>query len=458
MRTKEEIFKDMDEETFLVMAKLDWKFFTERVLGYKVAPFHEEWINALERFNKICIVAPRGHGKTTILGIAYPLWLIWKSYGKEAMIVSYNYTQSRDVLERIRWTIENNEILSELIPKKGTWAKDEVTTTTHSRIVCKPYTPAIKGLHLDYVLCDEASEYRDHHIFYDVILPTIAKKKGKIAVIGTPVSYADLLAQLSDASKGFWWKRYQAIIKDENGNDKPLWEDAFTLDTLYAMKRSMGALAFERQYMCKPLAMETSLFPPDLIADAFDDNLSFSTTLKGQAFIGADLAIASGGDYSVFTVVDATKENLVIRHIDRFRGLSVKAQIQKLANLARTYEPATVLVDETQFGVSVVQELRLQGVRVFGVDFTPRNRNSMLISLRQAFENKELVIPRKGTMEKTLAEELKNELVNFVVTKTKSGTETYASLAKHDDMVMSLAMAVSHARKYKPKVSFFYAR
>jgi len=455
MRTKEEIFQGMDPAEFVILSRLDFRFFAERVLGLKLAPFHLEWITLLDKHDKLIIAAPRGHGKTTIFGFAYPLWLLWKHKQIQILITSSNYAQAKEILDNLRNEIETNELLAELIPKKGTWSKDMITTSTRSKVIVKAYNPNIKGYHVNYVLCDEISEYKDKSVFFDVIMPTILKKKGKIVGIGTPVSFHDLLMELSN-NKQFTFRKYSAIIKTESG-EKPLWEESFSLEDLYTQKAAMGALAFQRQYMCEPVALESSLFPPNLVLEAIDENTSYSSTRKGTVYIGADLAISSAGDYSVFTVVDSTPDGIIVRKIERYRGLPIHAQVDKLMNLYETYKPATILVDISQFGHVVLEELREKGAYVEGIDFVPKNRNSMLIVLRQVLENQDLVIPAKGITERQLADILFEELTGFVVTKTPSGSETYQSTTAHDDMVMSLAMAVSKAKKHKGAPAIFFA-
>ena len=456
MRTKNEILQGMDPMEFAVLSRMDFRFFAERVLGIKLAPFHLEWIDLLNRHDKIVIAAPRGHGKTTIFGFAYPLWLLWKQKQIKILITASNYALAKEILDNLRNEIESNELLMELIPKKGTWSKDMITTSTRSKVFVKAYNPNIKGLHVDYVLCDEVSEYKDKAVFYDVIMPIILERKGKIVAIGTPVTYHDLLMELMTQKRGFVARKYQAIIKDENGKERPLW-DHYTLEQLYSHKNTMGALAFQRQYMCEPVAVEAAIFDANAVFDCIHEDMTYSRMRKGSVYIGADLAVAKGGDYSVFTVVDAVDQELIVRTIQRLRGLPVKAQIKIMEDLYNTYKPALVVVDAGQFGPAFIDELQSKGLYVEGVDFVPKNRNAMLMTLMRAIENRELIIPAKGARERENADQLAKELTGFIETKTPSGSKTYQSTTMHDDMVMSLALAVFKAKKYRSSPSIFFA-
>ena len=112
MRTLKEIYNGMDEQEFTV-ACANYKFFAENVLGYKIQPFHLEWIKMLQSNRRVAIEAPTGFGKTTILGDAFCLWTAWIEKDKEMCIISKSLPQSTKLLNKIKDIIENNEFLDE---------------------------------------------------------------------------------------------------------------------------------------------------------------------------------------------------------------------------------------------------------------------------------------------------------------------------------------------------------
>jgi len=116
MRTIQEIIGEMDDGEFAINC-LDYKFFAERVLGLIIKPFHLDWINLIQSGEKrIAIQAPTGFGKTEILGRAYCLWRSYTGKGIDMCIVSKTLPQARKILYEIKNTIENNELLRDLIP------------------------------------------------------------------------------------------------------------------------------------------------------------------------------------------------------------------------------------------------------------------------------------------------------------------------------------------------------
>ena len=91
-----------------------------------------EWFQLVQNNNRVSILAPSGFAKSTVLGIAYPLWLALNCRNKQIMIVSKTLPQSIRILEIIRTIIEDNELLLGLKPKDAsvTWSKQAIRTTT----------------------------------------------------------------------------------------------------------------------------------------------------------------------------------------------------------------------------------------------------------------------------------------------------------------------------------------
>ncbi|KKM62556.1 hypothetical protein LCGC14_1520440, partial [marine sediment metagenome] len=76
-----EVMENKDLPKFLLRCRTDFKFFCNNVLydlfkksegGLK--PYMEEWFEAAEKNDRVVVFAPSGFAKTTVLGIAYPIW------------------------------------------------------------------------------------------------------------------------------------------------------------------------------------------------------------------------------------------------------------------------------------------------------------------------------------------------------------------------------------------------
>ena len=108
------------KQQYLQKMYVDPFFFAEVLFGNKDEPmhyhlrskspdFHKEIINTLLRLDngeKLAVVAPRGHAKTTLCSLIYPLHRIL--FGEEhfILLISESETQSKYLLETIGDEVE----------------------------------------------------------------------------------------------------------------------------------------------------------------------------------------------------------------------------------------------------------------------------------------------------------------------------------------------------------------
>ena len=96
----------------------------------KSPDFHKEIFNSLlslETGEKLAVVAPRGHAKTTLVSFIYPLHQILFGEEKFVLLISESETQSKYLLEAIGNEIEYNTKLQEYFGNRmgETWGKEE---------------------------------------------------------------------------------------------------------------------------------------------------------------------------------------------------------------------------------------------------------------------------------------------------------------------------------------------
>ena len=470
MRTLKQIFQTDHEPTpeeyvdWVMKFKLDFKLFCHNVLEYDVQDFHMEWIRAIMKHDRVSIIAPTGFGKTTFLGNAYILWRSFYEKNMRFLMISNSMPQSIRILEEIRILIENNEFLKELMPdnmlKTTSWTKTEITVKTGCKIMCKPYNENIRGYHVDYILCDEAATFTDHSIFFRYVVTRVTARNGKIAVISTPCDIADLMSVLSH-NPAWWSRRYKAIYQNEKGERKLLWASKFTNEKLSNIKNEIGPAAFEREYLCNPKAMaENAIFDPTQIENSFDFLMTFGPRLAqdSQVYLGCDFAIAHGpkADFDSYVIVERSGDKAVIRHGEIHKGFSIQAKLMRIEQLYYQYKVSRIVIDPSNVGYAVGEELRKKMLPFDAPDFSSQNRSKMLISLIQLFEQGRVVIPRSNKNPTTIGwtNRLVNELLSFVEARTKTNFVTYQSKGAHDDTVMSLVLACKPVSEQRDFLDF----
>jgi len=450
---------DKEETTQIDIQKVkeDPVYFLKEVLKLNIAPFHQEWMKLTQNNPRVAIMAPRGHGKTEVLIIGNSIWKAFRQPNFEGLIISNSLPQSTDVLRRIKMHLKGNEYLASSIPQTmdAAWSKTEIELTNGSRIMCKPYSDAVRGFHVDLVCCDEVGTYEDKDLFKYAITPTVNKKRGSIICIGTPTSRTDLLHELFD-NPAYKSKKYKAV-----NSGKALWPKFFPITMLKRIKDEHGRLAFAREYLCEPLGTENQIFPFTLLEKGFLNELfmerrDFTKITDSVYYIGADFAMsgAAGSDYTVFIVLERTQDRLKVVKMERFKGLPYEAQKQYFIDLFEKFKPIMGLLDESSFGQTFLQQLKALGYPVKGFKFSIQSKNDLITNLINQFENNRVLIPRpvpkldSDYRTRKQSDILIDELMNFGVEITKGGFPTFRGIGAHDDCVISLALGVYAATKF----------
>mgnify|MGYP003657220864 FL=1 len=311
----------MSESVIQLAAKVDWemgrrdfKYFFEDICGFQLAEFHKEWYEAAENNTKVCVIASRDHGKSVFFR-CYLLWKMAYKGGTEVLFFSHSQHQSIDHMGKMDELIMSIPALAHLKPKRG-WAKQKFKMTNKSVIHAMSVGKAVRGAHPDIVVLDDilSSEAESQMVaistwFYTALLPVL-HHTAQLCIVGTPFSYTDLYSELKGL-KGYWVNEYPAI-SDTTG--EPLWPERWSLEALQTRRGEMTSIAFTREYLCKPIASESSLFPDEMTDPCKDTDhmLEFQPPIEEDVnyYIGWDPAISPDrkADYTCMCVL-AMDEN-----------------------------------------------------------------------------------------------------------------------------------------------------
>jgi len=468
MRTKEEILQWEDEQVFTNKCIFDFSFFCERVLGYIVKPFHKEWCELLRKHSRILILAPTGYGKTWYFGIAYPIWLSIFKPGSWSVIISKVVKgQSSTIIEEIKFRIEDNEFLAEHLKPVGNdrkmWTKDKMICSNNSKMENAPYSMSIRGKHPDYIFGDEVSSYMDKTDHYQIWFRDVESrvadaKHGKIAAVTTPIEPGDLGVMLFNNPK-YVAKKYPAIINFKNNDyntGESIWPERFSIEMLMK-ERSTNPGIFERNYMVNHEAdVEGSIFKTKNLFELLDNNRTFTSELVDEnsiVMIGCDFAMSDGphADFDAYSVVEKCPNGkIVLLHMEKWKGINMEDKIIRLKELGKIYSPYQFIIDKSNVGNDIALRLISAGYSADPVSFGPASRGLILGTLKSVVENKLLVIPysKEENEEQWLINELFDQMIGFKEDKTeKTRITTIVSRAMHDDLAISLALAVKGANE-----------
>lgn len=300
----------------------------------------------------------------------------------------------------------------------------------NSWIECKstdvPHT--LMGEEINLAIMDEAARMKPD-IWQRYISARLASRQGKSFVISTPFG------------QNWFYHRYLKTKQDENGasfhyqsKDNPY----FPIDVWDRYKSELPQDIFDQEYKAEFLSEAASIFRgvDDIIRDD-----CLHEPIKGHLYYcGVDLA--KHRDFTVISIVDATKFPHKLVYFDRFQEIEYPFQRKRIIAAAKKYR-ARIVVDSTAMGEAVSDDMKREykGL-VEDFKFTGQSKKAPIEKLSILIEHKKLFIPDK--------EVLIDELKSFSYIMTEAGNFRYsAPIGLHDDCVISLALAVWKLRGRK---------
>lgn len=256
------------DEEFLFRA--DLAYFAEEMLGMEISAHHDSWSQLIARHNRLCIEAPRDHGKSFMFSFAYAIWRAYYNWIPTSLLgsdfksiprvsVGYIFSNTQDqaikLLELVKHEIETNPKLFHLIPAaKDTWNKTEILLSNGAIIRARGWGQSVRGAHPTWVVCDdclndetiysEMMRMKQIDYFFSAVTPMVVPG-GQLIVVGTPFHQEDLYQKLNE-NRIYTFSRFAAL--DTYGN--ALWPTRYNKEALMKRKDEVGSTRFAREYLC----------------------------------------------------------------------------------------------------------------------------------------------------------------------------------------------------------------
>jgi len=434
------------------------------LITQKCAPFHYRIIEVAEspEYDRISILAPRGHAKSTWLSVIYPIWKIVKNRDIKIIIASDTGDQAEMFLRAVKDELETNECLINdfgafyQMPKSGSpnvWKAHDITVIRHSRakeptILCGGTGKRIVGRRADLIIVDdplndentESDKQRRKTLrwFRKTLTPIVNPDTGKIIVIGTRKHPEDLHNELGKNPR---YKQFVFKALSEDG-EVHLWPERWPKKRLLREKEEIGSLVFAQEYQNEPISEETTYFRREWIEKCYCYNARMMSHYNGEmpVFTGWDLSVVTNRaraeeydtDYTVGITIglgdDGTRH---ILDIYRERGLTPAQILDVIKTKARNFNPTLITIENNLFQCLYEQQLiSTTDLPIVG-HTTGREKMDVfkgVPSLSVMFENGKYRLPRGDERSERLVDILTNECVGL-------GFES------HDDTVMALWIA-----------------
>ena len=350
--------------------------------------------------------------------IQYPYWLVAPTFRQ---VKAINWTRLKILLKPDNeWKFNEQELYAEH-PRFGTRIELKGADNEES----------LRGVGLSGVVLDECSTIKAN-VWPEIIRPMLADRQGWALFISTP--------------KGRNWF-YDLFIKGF-GNDKnwKSWKFPTSVnkyinkEEIEQAKKDMSERLYRQEFLAEFLDDETGVFKrvrSCIVGDLINP-------IIGRFYvIGIDLAKSE--DFTVLTVIDSKTREVVA--FERFQNIDWREQKIRIQILAARYNNALCVIDASGVGDPIVEDLQNAGVSLYynegkpGFKFTNESKCKLIEQLAIAIEQRQITFPN--------IEVLVSELMNYEYSITDNGRITYsAPSGKHDDCVISIALAVWGIRSY----------
>jgi len=452
------------ERSFLDFIRQAWP-----VLEPKT-PYQENWHHELlaealeavaagELLNVIINLPPRS-GKSLLVSVFFACWLWLRVPWERLLFASYSavlatkHSVDRRTLIQSPWYAGNWGSIVSLAEDSN--LKTEFSNTARGHMIATSVGASATGRGGNFIVCDdlinpdqaESNVERPRALrWFDETFSTRLdnKKTGRQIIVEQRTHANDLTGHL--LAEGGWYhialpakaerktiiefpRSHKQRVREEGDI---LWPDREGPAELDAAKLRLGGCAFTAQYQQAPTAREGNLIKlewlnatyPALPVDFDSIVLSLDTAFKTGA----------ANDYSaaiVIATLNAPRDGSPPGHylLDAWRGkLEFGPLIRKVAELAATWHPYAVLVEDAASGQSLNQELQSRTNLPVQPIRPDRDKRERMAAVTPVLEARRLLLPETAWWR----DEFIAELTSF-----PNGA--------HDDWCDALAMALNYLR------------
>jgi hypothetical protein len=235
--------------------------------------------------NRLCVAMPPRHSKSSMITLAFPLWLLTKNKDLNILIVNNSAGLSE------KFGIQLREYIRRIGPEFDLYLSDVKHSSTYimftnskgelqkGSIRLVGASGSITGQDADYIILD------DIYSGFDDITPSLLTKKidwfrtiieqriephTKLVILHTRWHSEDLQGYLKENyPNDYSFLEFPAIREDGT----PLWGNRYTIEEYRKKQKAMGERQFQAIYQQKPIDLTSNFFHTDhlIFENKFDD-------------------------------------------------------------------------------------------------------------------------------------------------------------------------------------------
>ena len=448
----EELIKCQDDPIYFIENYCQIVTLDHGLQLFKLYECQKRKVKHILGHRKAILMEGRQQGKT-ITSAACILWYTLFQDAKTVAIMANKTAAAREVMSRYQGMYEHLPIWMQQGVR--TWNKGDVELENGSKVFTAATTASgIRGKSVNWLYIDEAAIIPNTvaEQFFASVYPTIsAGQTTKILLTSTPLGY------------NHFWKFWNEAEKGVNGfepmfipyTEIPGRDEAWAEEQL----RLLGELKFNQEVLCNFLGSSNTLVNAQTLGamssidpiytkdglEIFEDPIPEHTYV-----IGVDTARGIGGDYSAFTVIDATE--VPYKLVAKYRNNKIAPMLYPniINKVGRDFNNAHVMIEINDIGQQVADilhaELEYDNILTTAKDINKQYLSPGFGKATQMGVRMTKQVKRQGCFTlKSLMEENKllvfdaDTISEFSTFIEKQGT-WMADEGYFDDLVMSLVL------------------
>lgn len=480
-----ELTKTLEVEEVRSKALADFYFFAKEVMWFRelYEPLHKPLCDIISnpRIKRKLILLPRGHFKTTLISISFPLWVLLRDRNQRIALCSTSAGKSTENMEEIIARARSDRFtfyFSRLLGHPDDWprcSRDYVRikrqgSTTGPSLAAYGVDSSEVGRHFGIMLLDDIVDQekvntmtsRDNVWSWFGRQLSVLDPGSQMIVLGTRWHWDDPYSRIQERLECYtddekdrirsgeelpqkWWVEKRKVI--ENG--KLIFPTRFSQDELNEIKHIQGDYIFSCFYYNEPTG--EGMNPFDIRRFKWIDycepeecDSEFDQLQTPYTHIYVDPAASEGTQacYSALVVADALYTRQIVIKEVFLEKLAPDSLINRLFELVQIYNPVRVVIEEEIFQKSLIYWMRREQhdrnmhFRTVGVKI-PRNvqKYARLDALQPFVHGGDIIFKADMRGRRHIEDEF----------------ETYPK-GPHDDIIAAMAM-IPHATIYPPRIS-----
>lgn len=385
---------------------------------------------------KLVLVWSRQSGKSVFCELLLVEYLlkanIFSAY------ISPTFNLGRKVYKEITRLLEPSGVISKA--NASTLTIETVFGSTLQFFSVEAYT-AIRGFTVSGVLIlDEAAYFQEvlpngENIWSNVIMPTTKAKRPLTVFVSTP-----------NGKSGFFYDFYLRARAGDNGItylERNIYDDQLVdAEFIDDIKKTISPMAFRQEFLCEFLDNALTFF------QGFEQCFTDYQYEEGRKeWIGIDLS-ANGQDETILTKINdkgQTRQWKVVGTLDQ--------KYKTLAKLIDGSSALTIYIEDNGIGAPMLNEIKkISNKRARIKPWTTSNssKEEIISNLAVKIANKEITFNKDE-------QELFGQFGTFICKVSKSRKLVFgAKDGKHDDRIMSLAIALQCKEDNKTEAVFAF--